>query len=313
MSKKRKTSSGGARPPTQTRYILDSFSENDLERFESRSSESQDYNDRVYFDLERQRAQHHKALCAALQSIPPIIVPVDSWGRVTDWRWSSSPLSPIGSIKLTGGRFNIGQQPDRARGQHFPAIYAASTYATAMSEYLQYSATNTGRLSIFDLALRNEKSFTTFALRGHIDRALDLRTHSHLQPFVDIISKFTLNKDTVRRGRLHKIPPRALVKSTSILFNLLFASPNRWRTDVILYGIPAPSQIFGRFVRDAGFEAVLYRSQQGTDDCVAIFPENFANSSSVIRIASAPPDGATCFALDKDNLCLDGVSLSYRR
>jgi hypothetical protein len=54
-------------------------------------------------------------LCAALQTIPATSISLDGCVRVTDWRWSLTPLSPLGSIKGVGGRFNIGDDLDRYR------------------------------------------------------------------------------------------------------------------------------------------------------------------------------------------------------
>ena len=46
-----------------------------------------------------------------------------------------SPLSPAGSLKGIGGRFNIGNDLDRARNQAFGSLYLAENVETAFSEY----------------------------------------------------------------------------------------------------------------------------------------------------------------------------------
>ena len=75
-----------------------------------------------------------------------------------------------------------------------------------------------------------------------------------------------------------------------------------------MHGIPAPNQIFGRFIRDAGFDALNYPSQQGGSTCMAIFPENLRSSTSRIEVAGEIPVGATCNVMDKDHLCLEELS-----
>ena len=115
--------------------LLDVFTERDLERWSERSEDAQSYCDRVYFDLERQRAKHHDELCNALRSATPLDVHVDTWARVTDYRWSLTPLSTAGSLRGIGGRFNIGKDLDRARNQEFPALYIAADVDTAFLEY----------------------------------------------------------------------------------------------------------------------------------------------------------------------------------
>lgn len=84
----------------------------------------------------------------------------------------------------------------------------------------------------------------------------------------------------------------------------LLAPPAEWRTEPQAFGIPAASQIFGRFVRDAGFEAILYPSQQGDSSCLAVFPENFRASGAKVEIMGATPPGASCTVLDHEHLCI---------
>ena len=74
-----------------------------------------------------------------------------------------------------------------------------------------------------------------------------------------------------------------------------------------MFGIPAASQIFGRFVKDAGFEAILYPSQRGGRMCLAVFPQNFRDSDARIAVVGAVPPGASCTVLDKSDQCLAGI------
>ena len=59
--------------------LLDAFTERDLEVWETRSIDLQSYHDRVYYDLERQRAARYEELCAALRAAPAREVLVDRW------------------------------------------------------------------------------------------------------------------------------------------------------------------------------------------------------------------------------------------
>jgi len=137
------------------------------------------------------------ALCDALRSSPGVSLDVNGWSRVTDYLWSLSPLSPAGSIKGIGGRFNIGESLDRARGQAFPCLYVAQTVETAYAEYFGESLSNKmGPLTIGELALRRESSFTTFLLNGRLERVLDLREDNSLKQFADIIRQFNISSPT---------------------------------------------------------------------------------------------------------------------
>ena len=64
--------------------LVDKFTVRDLDVWETRSIDLQSYHDRVYYDLERQRAGCYEDLCAALREAPASGVSVDGWVRVTD-------------------------------------------------------------------------------------------------------------------------------------------------------------------------------------------------------------------------------------
>jgi hypothetical protein len=290
--------------------LLDAFTEQDLETWGSRSDELQAYYDRVYFDLERQRSAHYDELCAALRLTPPAEVALDHWVRVTDWRWSLTPLSSAGSLKGIGGRFNIGCELHRARGQAFPCLYLACDIETSYREYFGAPpATRHGPLTLSEFALRRESSFTTFCLRGRLDHVFDLRKPAALAEFASIIGSFELSTDTQRLARTLGKAPRPLLRTPREIWSRVLAAPGSWRAEPQMFAIPAASQIFGRFVRDAGFEAVLYPSQQGGALCLAVFPQNFRASEAWIEVVGAMPDGAGYTLLNKTHLCLDDASL----
>jgi hypothetical protein len=282
--------------------LLDAFTAHDLEVWDQRSREMQAYFDRVYYDLERQRAARYEGLCEALRAVPAIEVAMDRWIRVTDWRWNLMSLSPAGSLKGIGGRFNIGGDLDRARGQAFPCLYLAEDVQTAYQEYFGAPLTSrSGKLSLQELALRRESSFTTFSLRGRIEHVFDLRPRTNLTRFPKIISQFDVTPDTKKFAHRVKLPQRPLIKTPHELWKRLLTLPSEWRREPQVFGIPAASQIFGRFVQDAGFEAILYPSQQGGNGCLAVFPQNFRGSDSRIEVVGEVPPGAACTVLDKDN------------
>jgi hypothetical protein len=187
--------------------VLDAFTQQQMHLWESQGDILQRLSDRVYFELERQRAQKYDALCGTLRSAPSIAVDVTNWARVTDWRWNLTPLSAAGSLNGIGGRFNIGNDLDRARNQAFPCLYIAENVDTAFGEYFggSLSSTTTG-LSLSEFALRRATSFTTFLLRGQLVRVLDLRSDKLLGAFADIIKGFDISQDT-KSAVLNAGPP----------------------------------------------------------------------------------------------------------
>jgi hypothetical protein len=283
--------------------FLDSFTEAQLEDWTRGGDLLQRLADKVYFELEALRAAKYDALCDALRSSPGVSIDINGWSRVTDWRWSLSPLSPAGSIKGIGGRFNIGETLDRARGQAFPCLYIAQSVETAYAEYFGDSlSTQMGPLTLGELALRRQSSFTTFLLNGRLERVLDLRDDTSLKPFAEIIRRFNFSSQTKAAFRSAGLPQREIIRSPKHLRRRLLMEPKSWRQEPTVFGIPVASQIFGRFARDADWEAILYPSRRGTGLCLGIFTENFQASDSRIEVVGAVPNGATHTILDKNNL-----------
>jgi hypothetical protein len=287
------------------RVILDSFTERDIEHWADRSADGQAFFDRVYFDLERQRAANHDQLCDSLRTADLVSVDIDAWVRVTDYRWCLAPLSSVGSLKDIGGRFNIGREIDRARNQEFPALYIAADIDTAYCEFFGGPPKRkAGQLQLQEFALRCESSFTTFTLGGRVENVLDLRDEKCLRSFVRVLSKFRLSADTRKLARTVSLRPPHLIRSTSMLLKRILAPPQVWRAEPQLFGIPAANQIFGRFIRDAGFEGVLYPSQQGGTLCLAVYPENVHHGESRIVVVGPAPPEARCLVLDKRHPCM---------
>jgi hypothetical protein len=306
--KKKDHASRSSTAHSRRAVVLDAFTQRDLETWDTRSIDAQLYSDRVYFDLERQRAARYEDLCAALAAAPAIQISVAGWVRVTDWRWNLTPLSPAGSLKGIGGRFNVGSDLDRARGQAFPCLYIAHDMDTAYREYFGGPLNTAGRLALQESALRHSTSFTTFALQGQLENVFDLRDQKNLNRFARIIATFDVSADTRKFVRKVRLAPRKLIKTPQELWLRLIAPPAEWRGEPQMFGIPAASQIFGRFVRDAGFEALLYPSQRGGATCLAVFPENFRGSNAHIEVAGTSPPEAQCIALNKNHLCLEGLA-----
>jgi hypothetical protein len=302
MPKKNRVGRSRQRRRPKKPIVLDAFSQPDLDAWNRHGNILQSLGDRFYFDLERQRAANHEELCTSLHAAAAVAIDVSGWVRVTDWRWNLTPLSAEGSMKGIGGRFNIGGELDRARNQSFPCLYLAENLDTAYAEYFGGPLTSPhGRLSLAELALRRPNSFTTFFLEGHLEQVFDLRTDVSLGAFVSIISKFDISAATMAAIRAANLAPRRIFRDAPELRKWLLEPPSVWRLEPQVYGIPAACQIFGRFVRDAGFEAVIYPSQQGYGHCLAVFPENFSGSSGRIQVIGQLPDGATATILDKDH------------
>jgi hypothetical protein len=283
--------------------VLDSFTQQQLHAWARHGDTLQGLSDRIYFDLERRRVAHYDDLCESLRAAPSIAINMTNWARVTDWRWNLSPLSPAGNLNGIGGRFNIGNDLDRARNQAFSSLYLAENVETAFSEYFGGSRTEMKQgLTLSELALRRASSFTTFPLIGQLEHVLDLRSERALQRFAEIIKNFDVSPETKAAVPKAGLPPRPIMQSAKELWTHILIAPSNWRLEPQVYGVPAACQMLGRFVHDAGFEAILYPSQLGPGSCLAVFPDNFRASAARIEVIGDVPDGATHTVLDKDHL-----------
>jgi hypothetical protein len=215
------------RPPSPPRSsgdgVLDSFTEAQLDAWTRGGDLLQRLADKAYFELEALRAGKYDAPCDALRSSPGVSLDVNGWSRVTDYRWSLSPLSPAGSIKGIGGRFNIGETLDRARGQSFPCLYIAQSVETAYAEYFCESPSiQMGPLTLGEFALRHESSFTTIkwttracagSKRGHGSETV-CRYHSALQLFFG--DQISLSQRWTTATRDHKVCQALAPPSTHV-------------------------------------------------------------------------------------------------
>jgi hypothetical protein len=151
------------------------------------------------------------------------------------------------------------------------------------------------------LSLISISSLISHAMQSDAKAAEALSFWTRVPRFAKIISEFDVTPDTKKFARRVKVPQRPWIKTPHELWKRLLTLPSEWRREPQVFGIPAASQIFGRFVQDAGFEAILYPSRQGGNGCLAVFPLNFRGSDSRIEVVGEVPPGASCTVLDKDN------------
>jgi hypothetical protein len=137
--------------------------------------------------------------------------------------------------------------------------------------------------------------------QSHCPRLIHAATVARMG-FAEIIKHFDISPQTKTAVRKAGLPPRPIMRSAKELWTQLLVSPSNWRLEPQAYGIPAACQIFGRFVHDSGFEAILFPSRLGPGSCLAVFPDNFLASAGRVEVVGAIPDGATHTVLDKDHL-----------
>lgn len=265
-----------------TDVILDEFSTADLNRWQRFSELDQEYQIKLYYHLEALRAMHYDQLVASLEKYRGTSSSASNWWRMVDLRYSDNPLSPKGSV-LVGGRFNIGNVLAKTRRlEPFPVLYIAENEETARSEKFGNPAPGSGLLN-HEFALRTETSYSAVRLEFSLENMFDLTNAAKLVGFTSIISKFKLSRELIQLATKLKIKPPYLVSKASHLRKLLLE--NKWRYYPAQYDIPSNSQLFGRMLKDAGYEAVIFPSTQNPKhNNIAIFVQNLEKSDSFVKL-----------------------------
>ena len=241
--------------------------------------------------------QRHKIADALKDSLRERSKPYEfsRWQRVVKYRYSLNPLSAIGSLKDPGGRFNVGEI-DPARYPVFSALYIASDKGTALAELLGRSGG--GLLSPEELALTNPESIAAISVSGSLDSVLDVRDPSNLVAFVNLIKGFRLSPTL--RAKAHALGVELQLVATPEMLVTELQHPN-WRNWPMNVDVPAPGQILGQIAADAQIEGILYDSALTRKTCLAIYHQNFRNSTAYVRLDDPAPPGVAQTRLDSSN------------
>jgi hypothetical protein len=221
---------------------------------------------------------------------------LNGWVRIVDYRYSLQPLSATGSL-VHGGRFNVGADLDPMKFPTFAALYLAESYETAYEEKFGAPSSLGAALAGREFALRRPGSFTSVNVSGRLANLFDLRSAASLKAFTRVISSFDLPKELKAIARSLGMTGRPLLAKTPKVVRETLLARN-WREYPAQYGIPANPQVFGRLLLDAGFDGVIYPSAKGPKCCIALFPDKFARSESVIEVADEGPPHASAQRLD---------------
>lgn len=284
---------------------LERFSHASLAQWKAAGKNLADLSLSLYFGLERYRKEHANALVEAIRARLGGPFRFESWARIVGYRYTLQPLSVAGSMR-SGGRFNIGSTLNPAVFPPFPSLYIAEDLETAFRERfgIERSAQVNG-LTAEELALLKPGSFTHVEIRGMVESILDVGDLEVLRPFAEIISRFrmpTIVRTLARKLQLKNAP--GLVRSAVMLQRQLL-NPN-WRMQPAQHDLPSNSQIFGQIAAAAGVHGILFPSSKNSPKrCLALFPQNWADSESFVEVIGALPDGAPIVRLDKGRANLE--------
>lgn len=283
-------------------YDLDSFTDASLQEWSAHGRAVRDFHYALFFDLAGQRAARHKELRAALRKAPPVTVSLEGWCRLVNFQYSLEVLSPAGSLRWVGQRFNVGSDIEPISFPPFPALYVAENFETAFREYHQRpKGSSVDGLRPEELSLEDRGNWVSIQLSGHINNVFDLTKAANLRELCRIFARFNLSDRVKKLARKAKRPPASVVKNPTELLNTFMRTD--WKSWPVHFDVPANSQVFAQMLVEAGFEGVLYRSAKGGDRCLAIFTRQLGNSDSHISVHGECPAGATMLELNAAN-CL---------
>jgi hypothetical protein len=177
------------------------------------------------------------------------------------------------------------------------AVDDAFPKGTVLAEILG-RGTSGGLLTPEEVALTKPDSIAAVSLSGHLDAVLDIRDDRSLAAFVASIKSFRFPPMLASKASRVGFPLQ-VVRTVQELSKVLHASD--WRNWPALYDVPAACRIFGRIVLDAQVEGILYKSVLTGKSCLAIYPQNFHNSSSYIELDDPVPPELILRRLDSSN------------
>lgn len=286
MAVRRKKRHRPRTPKPRQRVVFERFTEEDALRWTEAGEAGRRFEALWSSDLAYQRSLIADQIKAALLGKAEAFK-FEDWQRVGRYKYALTPLSVAGSLKYVGGRFNIADI-DRSRFPPFPALYLAIDRETAMQEILGQDAGAGGKLSALELALAKSDAIFNVPVKGELRSVLDLRKSDLLQPFVDLIKDFTIDKSIAAMAAAQGLPPLTLIRTTEELLKTLF--DENWRRRPAHYGIPAGPQIMGQLAADAGVEGIIFPSKFNAKPNIAVFPQNFTGDSFVELLGAIPED-----------------------
>ncbi len=255
-----------------------------------------DYHLQLYAELYTQRTRYKETILDSLRAGTDVTLDVEDYVRILNLKYANDPVSPKGSIKFIGGRFNIGEDVNPEIVSNY-ALYIADREETAYNEKFRPGKTQS-ELTTEELHLISKStSYAYVKLTGTVSGLLDISDGDGLTEFLSVISRFKISQGCKALAKRAGIDQWTLVSNYDELFHMCLDA--NWRLHPSLLSIPATSQIFGNLVREAGYTGIIFPSTVHGGQCVALFPENFDDNSMVC--AKDPTDQTNQSCLDSES------------
>jgi len=277
------------------RWQLESGRVSDIIKSKKLYEDLVEFHWRYYSELAFQRRRIREELNISLRNAAAAFQ-FSGWQRVVKYKYSLDPLSAKGSLFDPGGRFNVGAI-DPTRYPMFPALYLAADKGTALAEVIGRDK-DVGSLTPEQLALTKPDSISAVSVTGKIEAVVDIRMSRNLSKFVSLIKDFKLSKPLISEAQRLGSPLKLITTVTELRTVLML---DNWRNWPTLYDVPAGCQVFGAVAANAGIEGILYESVLTGRECLAVFPQNFLNSSSYVELSDPAPSDDVRTRMDSAN------------
>lgn len=297
QSQKRTGRLSSKKPPTVA-YLLEQGTLQDMLMAKERTNTLLKYYWDYYSELAHQRNQIQDELKKALIQACISSYRFEKWQRAVKWKYGLHPLSSLGSLTNIGNRFNTGASVN-SEVPSFPALYFACDKDTAIQETLGQIEVKNSQLNARELALTNPQSEVFVSVSGELEKVFDLRSADALKGFVDLIKGFELSDALKASAQSLGLSTPDAVQRPKQLFETLLDED--WRKIPMQFDVPANPQIFGHLIYQAGIEGILYPSKLTGKDCLAVFPHNFASSTSYVTIDDEAPHKNVPRRIDSEN------------
>ena len=279
----------------QRPILLDHFTVEELRARRDLQERFLRYHWDVYNDLAFKRSKVVDKIKKRLREAAKAYYKFSKWQRAVTYRYSDQPFSITGSIlDPAGGRFNIGDI-NPAQFPKFPALYIALDKPTAMQEALCQQIPSGQENQALDFALMNPTSISMISMSGLLSSYIDLSDPARLKPFVELIKHFPIPEPLKKEAKELRLPPLQLIKTVPDLMTSLL-NPD-WRFNPMQCDVPAPSQLFGQLVSEAGIEGIIYASKYSSRPCLAVYLHNF-EEGSFIQLDEPAPAGVKIRRVD---------------
>jgi hypothetical protein len=278
------------------RWQLESGRVSDIIKSKKLYEDLVEFHWRYYSELAFQRRSIREELNSSLRNAGAAFQ-FSGWQRVVKYKHSLDPLSAKASLFDPGGRFNVGAI-DPTRYPMFPALYLAADKGTALAEVIGRDK-GVGALTPEQVALTKPASISAVSVTGKLEAVIDIRASGNLFKFVSLIKNFKLSKPLISEARRLGWSPLTLITTVAELKAVL--ALDNWRNWPTLYDVPAGGQVFGGVAVDAGIEGILYESVLTGRECLAVFPQNFLNSSSYVELDDPAPRDDVRMRIDSGN------------